>query len=210
MIGRVQGGGPAPSFRRTTRRRTGASRGPALRLALALLLGAFAGGCTRGSALARPGLPEPTVNWPAALGDAQRAAGAGRYADADRLLIAFAEQYADSPEAAETLFWRALFQLDPANRARSPKDAAAALDAYLAHADPLEHRLEAALTRRVAAALDSLAADLQTARTTPPPPSPAALAAERAKDEELARVRDSLTRTSAELDRVRRRLAPRP
>lgn len=203
----VRRGVPAAS---SPRRRARPGLAPPLVLALALLLAGGAAGCARGGQSAHQPIPEPAVNWPAALGDAQRAADAGRYADADRLLVGFAEQYAESPEAAETLFWRALFQLDPANRDRSPKDAAAALDAYLAHAGRLEHRVEAAIALRVMGEVDSLAAELHAARTTPPPPPPAVVAAERAKDEELARLRDSLTKTSAELDRVRRRLAPRP
>ncbi|MFL5577146.1 MAG: hypothetical protein ACJ79S_14380 [Gemmatimonadaceae bacterium] len=192
------------------RRRSPAASVHSLVLVLTLSLAAGVGACARVGHSAHSPIPEPAVDWPAALGDAQRAADAGRYADADRLLIGFAEHYADSPEAAETLFWRALFLMDPVNQDRSSKDAVAALDAYLAHAGMLPHRVEATVARRVLGALDSVSAELQAAKAAPPPPSPATLAAERAKDEELTRLRDSLTRTSAELDRVRRRLAPRP
>lgn len=189
------------SPRRALRRR---ARGV---LGAALAVSALAAACHRSSATRPNTVALPAVEWPAALGDAQRAAIAGRYEDAERTLTTFAETYAGSPEASEVLFWRAVLQLDPANQGGSTEVAARTLDAYLA-LDPIQHRLQAGLLRRVAALVVALSAGLQAAKSVPPPvaPPPAAL---KEKDDEILRLRDSLTKTSAELERVRKRLAPK-
>lgn len=163
--------------------------------------------CPRPSRSPVVATPRASVEWPAVLGDAQRAWQAGRFADAERALAAFGEQYVGSREAGEVLFWRGVLQLDPQNTDGSTKSATQALDAYLA-LDSIQHRDEAALLRRVAGLITSLAADVQASKAVPlpPPPSPAAL---KEKDDEILRLRDSLTKTSAELERVRKRLAPK-
>ena len=181
----------------------------ARRLAGAVLLAlvALAGACRRSNAPPARILPTPAVEWPATLGDARRAALAGRYEDAQRALTTFGEAYAGSPEAAEVLYWRSVLQLDPANHAGSTQVAAQTLDSYLA-LDSVQHRAEASLLRRVVGLIVFLSADLQAAKDVPPPvaPPPAAL---KEKEDEILRLRDSLTKTSAELERVRKRLAPK-
>ena len=177
------------------------------RAAVAAALVGIAAGCpVRRPSV--PAVPASGLEGPAALGKAQRAADGGRYVDADRALTTFAEQYAGSPEAAEAMYWRAVLLLDPANKDGSTKAAAQTLDAYLA-LDSVQHRVEASLLRRMADLVASLAADVQATKTAPPPVPPPAPALKE-KDEEILRLRDSLTKTSAELERVRRRLAPRP
>jgi hypothetical protein len=154
-----------------------------------------------------PTPPKPSVEWPAVLGDAQRAWQAGRFDDAERVLTTFGEQYAGSREAGEVLYWRAVLQLDPTNTDGSTKAATQSLDAYLA-LDSIQHRDEASLLRRVTGLITSLSADVQASKAAPPPqpPAPAVL---KEKDDEIARLRDSLAKTSAELERVRKRLAPK-
>lgn len=176
----------------------------------ACLVGAGAAFACGPSRPAAPPVPAPTLNWPAALGDAQRAATAGRFADADRLLAAFATAYADSPEAIEVRYWQALFKLDPANREGSARRAVADLDAYLANTGLLQHRVEGDALRRVAALVDTLRTAAEAPQVTVAVPTAAEIAATKAKDDEILRLRDSLTKTSAELERVRKRLAPRP
>ncbi|HEX6058791.1 MAG TPA: hypothetical protein VFZ11_07205, partial [Gemmatimonadaceae bacterium] len=91
------------------------------------------------------------------------------------------------------------FRLDPRNTAAAPRDAVRAFDAYLALADSVPHAVEARSLRRLALRLDSLSQPV------------AAKPAEPARDEELQKLRDSLTRTTDELERIKRRLAqPRP
>lgn len=208
-------GGPvtgAPPPRRPGRARSGAGAAACRRLLATTLVVATAAllpACNTRRPTS-PLVPAATLAWATTLGDAQRAAADGRFDDADRFLSGFATRYADSPEAAEARYWLALFKLDPANRQGSAHNAVADLDAYLAYSGALEHRTEGLALRRVAALVDTLWAAAQAPKIEPPSPSPADVAALRAKDDEIARLRDSLTKTSAELERVRKRLAPRP
>ena len=138
--------------------------------------------------------------WPDAEGDARRAVAAGAYPTADTTLARFARQYSGTVQAQESLFLLALFRLDPRNTSASPRDAVRAFDAYLASHDSVTHAVEARALRRLAVRLDSLTQ-----------PSAAAKPAEPARDEEIEKLRDSLTRTTDELERIKRRLAqPRP
>ena len=156
-------------------------------------------------------LPVPTRDFPLVLAEAQTAAGAGRYADAERVLATFARSYDGTREAAEATYWRALFRLDPANRDASTREATALLDAYLKSPSGTLHRADAATLRRLAAQRETTVRDLELARAeatraaTPPPPVII-------RDTvELQRLRDSLARTNAELERIKRRIgAPRP
>ena len=136
--------------------------------------------------------------WPDAAGDARRAVAAGAFPTADTTLARFARQYSGSPQAQESLFLLALFRLDPRNTTASPRDAVRAFDAYLA-TDSATHAVEARSLRRLAVRLDSLSQPV------------AAKPAEPARDEEIQKLRDSLTRATEELERIKRRLAqPRP
>jgi TolA-binding protein len=149
---------------------------------------------------------------------------ASRYGIADKLLADFALQHPATPEGAEASYWRALYKLDPANQTATPRDAAALLDAYLADATTAEHRAEATTLRRIATSLDRSAVASTAPATASPTPTtttgtqapaapgaPAATPNDRARDEELQRLRDELAKANAELDRIRRRLAqPKP
>ncbi len=138
--------------------------------------------------------------WPDALGDARRAVAAGAYPTADTTLARFARQYSGTEQAQESLFLMALFRLDPRNTTASPRDAVRAFDAYLATPDSAAHATEARTLRRLALRLDSLSQ-----------PAAKPVAAEPARDEEIQKLRDSLNRTTEELERIKRRLAqPRP
>jgi hypothetical protein len=131
----------------------------------------------------------------------------GRYDEADRVLSEYATRNPASAHAADVSYWRALYRLDPANPANSPRDAIALLDSYLASPVAASRRADAKVLRRIAAVLDARP-PVVTAPTTTAPVAPAA---DKAKDEELARVKDELAKANAELERIKKRLAaPKP
>ena len=160
----------------------------------------------------RPAAPPPVVQpvtvpslpvespWVGTLAAAQAAVDSGRFATADSILAAFERSEPDSPDASESGFWRTMLRADPRNPAFAPADARAALDAYLATPNP-RRRTEATVMLRMLALSDSIRA-LHTAQRS------AAEARDRARDEEIQKLRDDLQRTQAELDRIKRRLGP--
>ena len=146
----------------------------------------------------------PGSEWPAALAESSREAAVGRYTVADKILSDFSTRYSATSESTESMFWRALYKMDPANPGNAPRDAMMLLDGYL-QAPLAAHRSEGTVLRRVAAQLDVKA----TPATVPPPlvvPQN-----DKAKDEELLRLKDELAKATAELGRIKRRLAaPKP
>lgn len=149
--------------------------------------------------VALPSLP-PESPWVGTLAAAQTAADSGRFATADSILAAFERSEPDSPDASESAFWRAMLRADPRNPAFAPADARAALDAYLVTPNP-RRRTEATVMLRMLALSDSIRALHTTQRS-------AAEARDRAREEEMQKLRDDLQRTQAELDRIKRRLGP--
>lgn len=138
--------------------------------------------------------------WPDASGDARRAVAAGAFPTADTTLARFARQYSGSEQAKESLFLLGLFRLDPRNTTATPRDAVRAFDAYLAGTDSGARATEARTLRRLALRLDTLSQPAAAVKPAEPP-----------REEEIQKLRDSLTRTTDELERIRRRLAqPRP
>jgi hypothetical protein len=150
-----------------------------------------------------------------ALAEADRYAAAEQFAAADSVLESYAAANATSPDTLDVIFWRALYNADPAN----PKEGALAdaldlIDRYLRSQAPQPHRYEATVLRRFAEirdrapivrvdtvrAIDTTAVRVAVAREVE--------ARQRLQDEEAQKLRDSLERTTAELERIRRRLAP--
>jgi hypothetical protein len=153
-------------------------------------------------------VPASRSEWSATLSQSRDEVVAGRYGVADRLLAEFGTRYPASPEAEEATFWRALYKLDPGNPTAAPREAAALLDGYLSSGQSA-HRTEAQILRRIAAAVDTRAV-VSSGTAVPPAEKPRA-AEERAKDEELVRLKEELGKANAELDRIKRRLAqPKP
>ena len=163
---------------------------------------AGAAGCRASSgATALTAGSEPTgaaAAWPVILIAAESDVDQGRYADADKALREFAAEYARSPEALESTYWRAVFMLDPANTAATPRDAGVLLDRYLGSNAPLAHRGEATVLQRVVKIL-----------TTPRDAGPAR-APDATRDAEIKALKDELEQTKAELERIKKRLAPPP
>ena len=167
---------------------------------------AIAGGCHRPPPPApiveerqAPSLP-PEPPWLATLAALQIAVDSGRFAAADSILAEFDRTEATARDSSESAFWRALLGSDPRNPAFTPAGARAALEAYAA-SDHSSHQTEVAVMLRLLSMSDSLRAVQATQRT-------ATEARDKARDEEMQRLRDELARTQAELDRIKRRLGP--
>ena len=80
------------------------------------------------------------------------------------------------------------------------------LDSYLAGSPAGTHRLEAGVIRRLGVAIEQ-----RNAAIAAIPAAPTVRPEDKARDEELQRLRDELTAANAELARIRRRVArPRP
>lgn len=175
---------------------------PAALALVALLVGS---GCLPTRNSPQPAEPTPQSEWPAVYARAIADANESRTSEADRELSAFALRFPGSAEASEVTYWRALLKLDPTNAA-AIRESVTMLDSYLASAPTGSHRAEAAVLRRLAVALEQRNAALAAV-----PPVPAARPDDKARDEEIARLRDELSKANAELERIRRRLArPRP
>jgi hypothetical protein len=162
----------------------------------------LAGGSACHSSPAPAPAPVPTAasEWPQAHAQAALDAREGRALAADRGLIAFANRFPGSAEATEVPYWRAVIKLDPGNQTSS-HEALVLLDAYLADTSFRTHRLEATTFRRLQAALEARNAALAAI-----PATPAVRPEDKARDEELARLRDELAKANAELTRIKRRL----
>jgi len=178
-------------------RRVGALLAPAL----ALVTGCAAPSMRTGRASeAATGATANAASWATTLVAAQRDAERGRYAEADRTLREFADRAGRSADAAEALYWRAVFMLDPASPAGSIREAAGLLGRYLGADVPLTHRSEAVVLQRVATALGSM-------REGAPGRS---AASEVVREAEMKTLKDELEQTKAELERIKKRLAPPP
>ena len=169
---------------------------------------AFGAALLFGSTACQPSRPEPAptpvataaTEWPRTHSQATIDAREGRVPAADRGLLAFAARFPASPEAVEVPYWRAVIKLDPANPTSS-HEALLLLDAYLADTTFRAHRLEATTLRRLQTALEQRTAALAAQPATPP-----VHPEDKARDEEIARLRDELAKANAELTRIKRRL----
>jgi hypothetical protein len=189
--------------RLTTVRRRGACA------ALGTLL--LAGGCAQlRAANATPPAPmEGKLT--STLQEADREAQALRFGMADRLLADFAESHANTPEAVETQYWRAVFRLDPSNQTARPRDAIALLDGYLAGNVTVAHRGAALALRRAALSLDRPAPALVTGSSSAPDQARPDAKPSAKNDDEVQRLKEELAKANAELERIKKRLAqPNP
>ena len=163
----------------------------------------------------------PERDWPATLSTAEARVSEGRYAAADSVLSGFASRYPGSPEAFESTYWRALFDMDPKNSNASVATAVSYLDAYLVGLYPRKHRQEAFALRAIAGQIDAGRSALSVAQTRDgnsvptgsvriDAPKAAADPAAAASDAEIKRLKDELAKANAELERIRRRLAQPP
>jgi hypothetical protein len=181
-----------------------------VRLGRLLLVGAA---MMFGCAHPRADVPAPADSaWAITLDSAQRLAADTQYASADSLLAMFSRNEPGSTGAHEAIFWHGVFLLDPANKTGSLHEAATAFDGYLASSDALPHRVEAEMLRRTTHAIDSLS----QSRSMDSVPAMHLVVADdstktAARDQEMAKLvktlQDSLNKTTAELDRIKKRLS---
>jgi hypothetical protein len=149
--------------------------------------------------------------WTSTLDSAQRLAADSQFAGADTLLAQFALSTQGSVGAQEAMFWRGVFLLEPANKSGSVHDAATAFESYLAGAGPLPHRSEAIVLRRTSHLIDSLT----QSRSMDSVPSMNLVVSDSsrssAREQDLAKtvkvLQDSLNKTTAELERIKKRLS---
>ena len=186
----------------------------------------FISGCGSFNAVTAP---SPERAWASTLSAAQSFVAAKEFDSADSTLSSFAAMYPGTPPALETLYYRALFKMDPSNPHVSLTAAMASLDGYLADQRPRQHAVDAATLRRVAGQLDGLnrlassaiaqAKDAtNTAKDAKAQAADARDAAAKAAgetqaptaDAEVKRLKDELAKANAELDRIRKRLATPP
>jgi len=166
--------------------------------------------------------PAPRREWPATLSSAQARVSEGNFAAADSLLSQFAARYPKTSEGLEATYWRALARIDPSNPHASLPEAITSLDAYLADPRAHEHLREAAAIRRVATQMDALN---KLASAAPPMPKDGVAMTTRPQpgdltkptldpvpyqEAEIKRLRDELAKATAELERIRKRLAQPP
>lgn len=152
-----------------------------------------------------PSTPTAATEWQSVHVHAMTEARASRTAAAEKALTDFAQRHPGSPEATEVPYWRAVLKLDPANPA-AIRESMAMLEAYLANAPSGMHRVEAETLHRLGLALEQRNAALAAI-----PPAVIPRPDDKAREEELQKLRDELAAANAELDRVRRRVSrPRP
>ena len=171
-------------------------------VALALVVLLTGSGClpSRHQSEAPPA-PTAASEWATVYARAITDATESRTAAADRALADFAQRYPGSPEAGEVTYWRALLKLDP-NNAAAVRESMTMLDGYLASAPAGTHRFEAGVIHRL-----GLAIEQRNAAIAAIPATPAVRPEDKARDEELQRLRDEVTAANAELARIRRRVA---
>ena len=147
--------------------------------------------------------PPPEPPWPRTVAAVRAAVDSEQFSRADSILAAFERAERDSPDVAESAFWRAMLRADPRNPAFEPQEARRGIEVYLAAPDP-RRRTEAVVMLKLLELSDSLRAAQATQRS-------AAEARDHAQEEEIQKLRDDLQRTQAELERIKRRLAsPKP
>jgi hypothetical protein len=161
--------------------------------------------------------PRYRSDWDVTLSGARRAVEAGNYFVAEKLLDEYVRTHPGTREASEIAFWKAAYEVDPANAQGSLTTGIAELDGYLsANPDGL-YRNEATVLRRTAAAAQGISNRLQTTvadTTTQPAVKDTVVVVNRSRDEQIAALKDQLAaskaelaKVSAELDRIKKRLA---
>ena len=180
-----------------------------MRVGRLLLVGAVAAfGCTH----PRTSTPAPELNeWSATFDSAQRLAADSQYAAADSLLVAFVRGAPGTSEANEATFWHGIFLLAPTNASGSVHEATKAFDDYLG-AGATAHRDEAIALQRTTHVIDSLAKtrsldSLPTVHIVVSDDSLKSSAREQEMAKTVKQLQDSLNKTTAELERIKKRLS---
>src|SRR5688572_29264105 len=96
-----------------------------------------------------PESPSPE-EWGALLNTTDVLVNAGRHAAADSTLRAFAAAHPGTRAAEETLFWRALYKMDPRSSAATRAEGRALMDEYAASSKTSWYRGQANVLRHLA------------------------------------------------------------
>jgi hypothetical protein len=169
------------------------------RLAGPILFATLVAGCSHSAQGGRA--PVPVTAFGSAIDNAAKRVELQDYTGADRILSDFALSAKGTPEAGEISFWRALYMIDPNNKTASIGEGLKAIDIYLSTPGTTMYREQAQVVKRTALALQSL----RTAQLTARPAGKDTIFVNR--DEEIAALKDQLTKANAELERIKKRLA---
>jgi hypothetical protein len=174
-----------------------------------LIIVVVAGACVH----ARPHSPSPADReWSVTLDSAQRLAADSQYPAADSLLASYAQRTPGSLGAREAIFWTGVFALAERNTRENVHAARLAFETYLADTAAVAHRAEAAALSQATRTIDSLsqarAADsVPAVHLVVSDDSLRASAREQEMAKSVKRLQDSLDKTTAELDRIKKRLS---
>lgn len=182
-----------------------------MRRSIVLLLALALSAC---ASAVRRSMPPTARDWLTTLSTAKAAARDGHFDDADRTLYDYQLRHAGTAEAHEAVYWRALFKLDPANRGGSTRTASEQLDSYLADTTTSTlHRTEARLLLHLAASIDSIGRSRLAAANSSDDARAEEEEKAQAREEELQKqiktLKDQLDKTTAELERIKKRLTDR-
>lgn len=131
-------------------------------------------------------------------------AAAGRYAAADSVLLAFERAHPGTRAAEETVFWRALYKLDPRSSAAARAEGRALMDAYAASPTTSWYRGQANVLRHIAREIELAQASAGDSTVVVGDTSAIGVAA---RDRVIRNQRAEIARLNAELERIKRRLA---
>jgi hypothetical protein len=145
--------------------------------------------------------PRPAAAFAGAIEVARQRVDSGDYAAADRVLADFAFAHPGTVEAREIAFWRALYIVDPANKSGSTAQGIKALEAYLANLGSIWYRPQAEVLRREALVIQ------QVKLAQLPKLINGRDSVSVSREEELVALRDQLAKATAELERIKKRLA---
>ena len=145
--------------------------------------------------------PTPAAGFANAIDAAREKVDAGDYVGADRVLSEYALRVPGTAEAREVSFWRAMYIVDPANRTASIAQGIRALDIYLASEGNLWYRPQAEVLRRTALVIQAVR------QAQVPKQVNGRDTVFISREEEVAALRDQLAKATAELDRIKKRLA---
>jgi hypothetical protein len=170
--------------------------------ALVLLVAACRAGAPIAPAiLPPPTLPAPSVTsqWVSMQATVNGLVAENRAAAAESSLAQFARDFPRTPEGDRARWWRTLMRTDPRVTSGDAALAIVQIDSLLADSIALEIRAEAVLLKRNIAAIDSVRRTEARRRA-----QATQLAADRL--DELKTVRDSMSKLTSEIERLRRRL----
>lgn len=154
--------------------------------------------CSRGKPTTAP---SPIASFDATVAAAEKRAEAGDYSGADKLLADYALRTRGTPEGTEISFFRALYMVDPQNKASSMDEGIRALGIYLNSAGAKRYRGEAIILKRTAQTVQSLRSVAQVPKVV------GRDTVYVTREDEIAALKDQLAKANAELDRIKKRLA---